>query len=85
MRILLTGATGFIGQHLLEALPNALEIRLDPQFSTSPRAGTAGRTSAAARTPAERFADYCTSAAVDDPRLNRLFDELHDELSSGRG
>lgn len=72
-------------EHLLEALPNALEIRLDPQFSTSPHAGTAGRTSAAARTPAELFADYCTSAAVDDPRLNRLFDELHDELSSGRG
>lgn len=72
-------------EHLLEALPNALEIRLDPQFSASPHADAARRTPAAARTPAELFADYCTSASVDDPRLNRLFDQLHDELSSGRG
>ena len=71
-------------EHLLEALPNALEIRLDPQFSVSPHTDAARRTPAAARTPAELFADYCASAAVDDPRLNRLFDELHDDLTSGR-
>jgi exonuclease SbcD len=70
-------------EQLLEALPNALEIRLDPQFTTSPH-GSTPRRSTAARTPAELFADYCASASVEDPRLNRLFDELHDELSSGR-
>ncbi len=69
-------------EQLLEGLPNALEIRLEPQFSVSPHTGP--RRSTAARTPAELFADYCTASQVDDPRLNRLFDELHDDLTSGR-
>ena len=34
--------------------------------------------------PAELFADYCAASQVDDPRVNRLFDELHDDLTSGR-
>ena len=70
-------------EQLLEALPNALEIRLDPQFSVSPHTDQPRR-STAARTPAELFADYCAASQVDDPRVNRLFDELHDDLTSGR-
>ena len=33
---------------------------------------------------AELFADYCAASQIDDRRLNRLFDELHDDLTSGR-
>ena len=54
-----------------------------PQFSVSPHTDKPRR-STAARTPAELFADYCAASQVDDPRLNRLFDELHDDLTSGR-
>ena len=70
-------------EQLLEALPNALEIRLEPQFSVSPHTDRPRRPTAA-RSPAELFADYCAASQIDDPRLNRLFDELHDDLTSGR-
>ena len=69
---------------LLDALPNALEIRIDPQFALSPHRD-AVRSSHATKTPAELFADYCASAGVSDPRVSRLFDELGDELSHSSG
>jgi len=67
-------------EQVLEKLPNALEIRIDPQFSAVPR--RAPRRDHAVRTPARLFADYCADSGVDDPRVNRLFDELSDELTS---
>lgn len=71
-------------EQVLEKLPNALEIRIDPQFSTNPQRPP--RPDRLVRTPAQLFADYCADAGVEDPRLNRLFDELTDELAvSGRG
>lgn len=70
-------------EQVLEQLPNALEIRIDPQFSTNPHRPP--RTDRLVRTPAQLFADYCADTGVEDPRLNRLFDELADELAvSGR-
>ncbi len=84
LRLRVTQATyAGMREQLLEALPNALEIRLDPQFSVDPHA-VRPRRSTAARSPAELFADYCASVQVDDPRVSRLFDELHDDLTSGR-
>jgi len=65
-------------EQLLEALPNALEIRLDPQFSVSPHSDKPRR-STAARTPAELFADYCAASQVDDPRDTP--DDVRDLLS----
>lgn len=71
-------------EQVLEKLPNALEIRIDPQFSTNPQRPP--RPDRLVRTPAQLFADYCADAGVEDPRLNRLFDELTDELAvSSRG
>jgi DNA repair protein SbcD/Mre11 len=67
-------------EELLSALPNALEIRIDPKFSLNPHRGTE-RAERATKTPAQLFADYCASAGVADPRVSRLFDELHDELT----
>lgn len=66
-------------EQVLEKLPNALEIRIDPQFCSSP--GRAPRRDRLVRTPAQLFADYCADTGVDDPRLNRLFDELADDLA----
>ncbi|GAA3621861.1 exonuclease SbcCD subunit D [Microlunatus ginsengisoli] len=67
-------------EDLLDALPNALEIRIDPQFAADLHPGT-DRRLRAAKTPAELFADYCAGVGVSDDRVARLFDQLHDELS----
>jgi exonuclease SbcD len=65
---------------IVEALPNALEIRIHPDFAASTHP-SAPSTTGPAKTPAELFADYCASAQVDDPRVASLFDELHDDLT----
>lgn len=68
-------------EDLLEALPNALEIRIHPDFaSTGAKAGVA--TDGPTKTPAELFADYCGSVGVADDRVAALFNRLHDELTS---
>jgi exonuclease SbcD len=63
-----------------EALPNALEIRISPEFATA-SSGTRVSADHASRTPAQLFADYCASSDVDDPRVRKLFDRLNDELT----
>ena len=62
-------------------LPNALEVRIDPDFAAATRAG---RTDAAdvLKTPGQLFADYCASVTVADPRVAALFAELHAEIIS---
>src|SRR3954447_4451589 len=65
---------------IAEALPNALEIRIHPEFSTS-ASGTKVIMDHAGRTPGQLFADYCASANVDDQRVAALFDRLHDEVT----
>ncbi len=68
---------------LLEALPNALEIRIHPDFSsTGAKAGIA--TDRPTRTPSELFADYCGTAGVSDGRVQKLFDRLLDDVTSAR-
>ena len=63
-------------------LPNALEVRIDPEFA--PQADKGPRTAEArtARTPAQLFADYCDAKDVRDPRIAALFGELHDEVTA---
>src|ERR1700761_3476656 len=69
----------------VEILPNALEVRIDPEFAPQAdkdhRAGEA-RT---ARTPGQLFADYCATREVSDPRVAALFGELHDEVTAAGG
>lgn len=66
---------------ILDALPNTLEIRFHDDFSPIP-ALKAGAKDGPVRTPAELFADYCGATNVADERVNKLFDTLHDELTS---
>jgi DNA repair protein SbcD/Mre11 len=65
--------------------PNALEVRIDPEFAPqadkTPRSGEARST----RTPAQLFADYCATRDVSDPRVAALFGELHDEVTAADG
>lgn len=67
-------------EQVLAELPNALEIRIDPQFSSTPQQRPRG--DRLVRTPAQLFADYCAEAGIDDPRLTRLFDVLADDLTT---
>jgi DNA repair protein SbcD/Mre11 len=65
-----------------EILPNALEVRIDPEFA--PQADKAPRSGEArtARTPAQLFAEYCATRDVSDQRVAALFGELHDEVTA---
>jgi hypothetical protein len=60
---------------------------MDPEFTlpgaddkTKPRRSPAP---AAARTPSQLFTDYCAERMVSDSRVTTLFDQLHDEVTSG--
>jgi len=69
-----------IREDVLEALPNALEIRIDPEFAaTTSASGAAPKPD---RSPGELFSDYCAQRGVVDTRVQALFDELHDTVTS---
>ena len=64
-------------------LPNALEVRIDPEFAAPARAGHAETAdSGVPRTPGQLFADYCASVAVVDAKVAALFSELHEEVTA---
>jgi exonuclease SbcD len=65
----------------IAVLPNALEVRIDPEFAAPSRQREAdpGR---AARTPGQLFAQYCATRQVADERVMALFGELHDEVTT---
>jgi len=65
---------------IADALPNALEIRIHPDFSTT-TSGTKVSIDHASRTPGQLFADYCASEDVDDQRVATLFGQLHDQVT----
>ena len=66
-------------------LPNALEVRIDPEFAPQPSAATAPREPRTTRTPGELFAEYCATRDLSDPRVAALFRELHDEVTATNG
>jgi exonuclease SbcD len=62
-------------------LPTALEVRIDPEFAaptTTTRPADGGTVE---RHPAELFHEYLGTRAVDDPRVEALFRQLHDRLT----
>jgi exonuclease SbcD len=65
---------------IAQALPDALEIRIHPDFSTT-TSGTKVTIDHASRTPGQLFADYCAASDVDDERVAALFGELHDQVT----
>ena len=66
-------------EQITEALPNALEVRIDPEFAArlDRTCSSAGRPD---RTPGELFAEFCASVDVQDERVAALFGRLHDEV-----
>jgi exonuclease SbcD len=64
---------------VVAALPNALEVRIDPEFAASTEARP--RPSGGAdRSPADLFREYLTGAGVADARVEKLFARLLDEV-----
>jgi exonuclease SbcD len=64
---------------VLAVLPNALEIRIDPEFAETVRVFRAAPRPD--RSPSELFSDYCAHRGVDDARVRALFDQLHDAVT----
>jgi DNA repair protein SbcD/Mre11 len=63
-------------------LPNALEVRIDPEFAPQPDKRPRSADTSITRTPAQLFADYCAARDVSDQRVAALFGELHDEATA---
>lgn len=68
-------------EEITDALPNALEVRIDTEFALSitTREPTTDHRD---RSPAELFGDFCAARGVADQRVHMLFELLHDELTS---
>jgi len=69
----------------MEILPNALEVRIDPEFAAQPDKAPRPGAALITRTPAQLFADYCATRDVSDPKVAALFAELHDEVTASDG
>jgi exonuclease SbcD len=63
-----------------ELLPNALEVRIDPDMMPDPRAAQMARR--AGRSPRQLFGDYLDSRGNAEDGVRELFDEIYDEVSS---
>ena len=69
----------------VEILPNALEVRIDPEFAAPVRTTPGSGEPRTARTPGQLFAEYCATRDVSDARVATLFEELHDEVTATDG
>jgi DNA repair protein SbcD/Mre11 len=69
----------------LAILPNALEVRIDPEFGPQASKAPAPGEPRTAQTPERLFADYCATRDVSDARVAALFRELHDEVTATDG
>lgn len=67
-------------EDILAVLPNALQIRIDPEFSASSSSHASRDIST--QTPAELFAAFCVERNIEDARLATLFDELLEVATS---
>ena len=69
----------------LAILPNALEVRIDPEFGPQASKAPGPGEPRTAQTPEQLFADYCATRDVSDARVAALFRELHDEVTATDG
>lgn len=67
-------------EEITDALPGALEVRIDPEFAVTVT-GRQPRTDHRDRSPADLFADFCAAKGIADDRVQALFGQLHDEVT----
>jgi exonuclease SbcD len=66
-------------EEVVALLPNALEVRIDPEFAA---ATTTSRPAAGPdRGPSDLFREYLGTRNVADPRVEQLFARLHDRVT----
>jgi DNA repair protein SbcD/Mre11 len=82
--VLAEPARAGLGDLVRDKLPNALEVQLDEAHRPRPgaHAGAAGP-SRTGRTPAQLFGDYLAEQRISDPRVERLFAELLEDITDG--
>jgi exonuclease SbcD len=68
-------------EEVLELLPNALEVRIDPEFAAPVTGSRPSSGGPAERTPGELFGEYCAAQGLADQRVTALFARLHDEVT----
>jgi exonuclease SbcD len=61
-------------------LPNALEVRIDPEFAAPTTVSRPAAADGVERSPAELFGEYLGTRGVEDPRVEELFRRLHDKV-----
>ena len=71
-----------LGDLVRERLPNTLEVMLDDAHRPRPGSRSGDRASRVGRSPQQLFADFLTEENVEDPRLNAMFAELLDDVTS---
>lgn len=81
--ILAESARAGLGDLVREKLPNALEVQLDEEHRPRPGTRGAARPDRAGRSPLQLFGDYLTEQNVADPRVERMFAELLEEMTDG--
>lgn len=70
-----------LGDLVRDKLPNTLEVVLDDAHRPRPGGRGADQATRAGRSPLELFGDYLTEQNIDDPRLNKMFAELLDQVT----
>ena len=83
--ILAEPARAGLGDLVREKLPNALEVQLDEIHRPRPGSHGDDKPARAGRTPLQLFGDYLAEEGVADPRVERMFAELLEELTAGHG
>jgi len=68
-------------EEVTDLLPNALEVRIDPEFAAPVTGSRPASGAGIERSPLELFREYCTTHTIDDPRLDALFARLHDRVT----
>lgn len=65
-------------EEVVDALPNALEVRIHPDYLEAERRPSPRDTKSSSH---DLFTDYCAEAQLEDPDVIALFDELLDEIA----
>jgi exonuclease SbcD len=66
-----------------EMLPNALEVRIDPEMLATVETTTARASRQPGHGPNELFAEYLAAQGHTDPAVAELFERLHAEVEAG--
>lgn len=67
---------------IAEFLPNALDVRIDPDFAVAASPDARPSRGGPERTPRELFAEFLQLRGIADERLDTLFARLHDEVTT---